>query len=153
MQYGGLDVLINNAGIAGGANIEDTSLELWERNIDILATGYFLFAREAVKVFKQQGTGGTMVFVASKNSIAPGKGATAYSSAKAAELHLARSPRRRAWRRWNPRQLRAAGRRDSRQQYLEHGVEGSARQAVRRQRGRTRRTLSPAQRPQGRNPA
>ncbi|MBC6957499.1 MAG: bifunctional aldolase/short-chain dehydrogenase [Anaerolineae bacterium] len=91
LQYGGLDVLINNAGIAGGANIEDTSLELWERNIDILATGYFLFAREAVKVFKQQGTGGTMVFVASKNSIAPGKGATAYSSAKAAELHLARS--------------------------------------------------------------
>ncbi|MFQ3648086.1 MAG: bifunctional aldolase/short-chain dehydrogenase [Anaerolinea sp.] len=91
LQYGGLDVLVNNAGIAGGANIEDTTLEMWQRNVDILATGYFLFAREAVRVFKQQGIGGSMVFVASKNSIAPGKGAVAYSSAKAAELHLARS--------------------------------------------------------------
>ena len=91
LTYGGVDVLINNAGIAGGAPIEGTSLEMWQRNIDILATGYFLMAREAVKVMKAQGTGGTMVFVASKNSVAPGKGATAYASAKAAELHLARS--------------------------------------------------------------
>jgi rhamnulose-1-phosphate aldolase/alcohol dehydrogenase len=91
LQYGGVDVLVNNAGIAGGANIEDTTLEMWTRNMDILATGYFLFAREAVRVLKQQGIGGSMVFVASKNSIAPGKGAVAYSSAKAAELHLARS--------------------------------------------------------------
>lgn len=91
LRYGGLDVLVNNAGIAGGASIEDTTLEMWERNMGILATGYFLFAREAVRLFKQQGIGGSMVFVASKNSIAPGKGASAYSAAKAAELHLARS--------------------------------------------------------------
>ncbi len=91
LQYGGIDVLVNNAGIAGGANVEDTTLEMWQRNLDILATGYFLFAREAARVFKQQGIGGSMVFVASKNSVAPGKGAVAYASAKAAELHLARS--------------------------------------------------------------
>lgn len=91
LKYGGVDVLVNNAGIAGGAAIEDTSLELWERNISILATGYFLMAREATRVMKAQGMGGSMVFVASKNSIAPGKGATAYSAAKAAETHLARS--------------------------------------------------------------
>ncbi|MEQ8676284.1 MAG: bifunctional aldolase/short-chain dehydrogenase [Aggregatilineales bacterium] len=91
LTYGGLDILVNNAGIAGGAKIEDTSLEMWQRNMDILATGYFLAAREAVKVMKAQGIGGAMVFVGSKNSIAPGKGAVAYSAAKAAEIHIARS--------------------------------------------------------------
>lgn len=91
LTYGGLDVLVNNAGIAGGAPIEETTLEIWNRNMDILATGYFLMAREAVKLMKAQGIGGSMVFVASKNSIAPGKGAVAYSAAKAAELHIARS--------------------------------------------------------------
>ncbi|HRL11189.1 MAG TPA: bifunctional aldolase/short-chain dehydrogenase [Aggregatilineales bacterium] len=91
LTYGGLDVLVNNAGIAGGAKIEDTTLEMWNRNMDILATGYFLMARESFKVLKTQAMGGVMVFVGSKNSISPGKGATAYSAAKAAEAHLARS--------------------------------------------------------------
>ncbi len=91
LTYGGVDILINNAGIAGGAPIEETSLAEWQRNIDILATGYFLMAREAVKVMKAQGVGGVLIFVGSKNSIAPAKGATAYGAAKAAEIHLARS--------------------------------------------------------------
>jgi rhamnulose-1-phosphate aldolase/alcohol dehydrogenase len=91
LTFGGVDVLVNNAGIAGGAPIQETTLELWQRNIDILATGYFLMAREAFKVMRAQGVGGSMVFVGSKNSIAPGKGATAYATAKAAEIHLARS--------------------------------------------------------------
>lgn len=91
LVYGGLDVLVNNAGIAGGAPIEETSLSMWEKNVSILATGYFLMAREAYKVMKAQGVGGSMVFVGSKNSLAPGKGATAYATAKAAEVHLARS--------------------------------------------------------------
>ena len=90
LKYGGLDVLVNNAGIAGGASIEDTTLTMFQRNIDILVTGYFLMAREAFKVMKAQGIGGTMVFVGSKNSIAAGKGAAAYSAAKAAEVHMAR---------------------------------------------------------------
>ncbi|MBZ0307256.1 MAG: SDR family oxidoreductase, partial [Anaerolineae bacterium] len=91
LAYGGLDVLVNNAGIAGGAPLEETTLDIWNRNMDILATGYFLMAREAARLMKTQGIGGSMVFVASKNSIAPGKGAVAYSAAKAAELHMARS--------------------------------------------------------------
>jgi rhamnulose-1-phosphate aldolase/alcohol dehydrogenase len=90
LAYGGIDVLINNAGIAGGAPIEETTLAMFQRNMDILVTGYFLMAREAFKIMKAQGIGGTMVFVGSKNSIAAGKGAAAYSAAKAAEVHMAR---------------------------------------------------------------
>ena len=90
LGYGGLDVLVNNAGIAGGAPIEETSLGMFQRNMDILVTGYFLMAREAFRVMKRQGIGGSMVFVGSKNSVAAGKGAAAYSAAKAAEVHMAR---------------------------------------------------------------
>src|SRR5690606_20041908 len=50
LQYGGLDVLVNNAGIAGGSPIEETTLESWQKQMDILLTGYFLMARESFKV-------------------------------------------------------------------------------------------------------
>lgn len=90
LAYGGLDILVNNAGIAGGALIEETSLEQFQRQFDILVTGYFLFAREAFRVLKAQGIGGSLVFVGSKNSVFAGKGAAAYSAAKAAEVHMAR---------------------------------------------------------------
>jgi len=89
-RYGGVDIVVSNAGIASSSPIEDTSLEEWERNHRILVTGYFLVAREAFKVLRAQDTGGAMVFVASKNALVAGKNASAYSSAKAAELHLAR---------------------------------------------------------------
>jgi NAD(P)-dependent dehydrogenase (short-subunit alcohol dehydrogenase family) len=58
--------------------------------MNILTTGYFLVAREGFKLLKQQGLGGNIIFVASKNSIYAGKNAAAYSTAKAAEAHLAR---------------------------------------------------------------
>jgi rhamnulose-1-phosphate aldolase/alcohol dehydrogenase len=88
--YGGVDIVVSNAGIASSAPIEETTLAEWNRNHAILGTGYFLVAREAFRVLKAQGTGGSVVFVASKNAIVAGKNAAAYSSAKAAELHLAR---------------------------------------------------------------
>jgi rhamnulose-1-phosphate aldolase/alcohol dehydrogenase len=89
-RFGGVDIVVSNAGIASSATIEETTLEEWNRNHGILVTGYFLVAREAFKLFNQQGRGGAIVFVASKNAVVAGKGAAAYSSAKAAELHLAR---------------------------------------------------------------
>jgi rhamnulose-1-phosphate aldolase/alcohol dehydrogenase len=90
VEFGGLDILVSNAGIASSAPIEETTLEIWNRNLDILATGYFLVSREAVKLLKAQGLGGSIVFVASKNGLAASPNAAAYCTAKAAEIHLAR---------------------------------------------------------------
>jgi len=90
LAYGGLDILVANAGIASAAPFEDTSLELWNRNISILATGYFLSARAGYRIMKEQGLGGAIVFIASKNALAASPSASAYCAAKAAEVHLAR---------------------------------------------------------------
>jgi NAD(P)-dependent dehydrogenase (short-subunit alcohol dehydrogenase family) len=89
-MYGGVDICVSNAGIASAAPIEQTSLALWERNMDILSTGYFLVSRSAFQVMKAQDMGGSIVFIGSKNALAASPGAAAYCTAKAAELHLAR---------------------------------------------------------------
>jgi rhamnulose-1-phosphate aldolase/alcohol dehydrogenase len=91
IEFGGVDILVSNAGIASAAPIEDTSLELWNRNQSILATGYFLVGREAFKQMKAQGTGGAIVMIASKNGMVASNQATAYCAAKAAEIQLSRS--------------------------------------------------------------
>ncbi|CDP53415.1 Predicted lactaldehyde dehydrogenase [Devosia sp. DBB001] len=90
VEFGGLDILVSNAGLASSAPIEETTLALWNKNMDILATGYFLVSREAFKVFRAQKIGGNVVFVASKNGLAASPNAAAYCTAKAAEIHLAR---------------------------------------------------------------
>jgi rhamnulose-1-phosphate aldolase/alcohol dehydrogenase len=89
--FGGVDICVSNAGIASASPIEDTSLAVWKRNMDILSTGYFLVSREAVRLFKAQEIGGSLIFIGSKNAMAPSSGASAYGAAKASELHLARS--------------------------------------------------------------
>ncbi|WP_018634240.1 bifunctional rhamnulose-1-phosphate aldolase/short-chain dehydrogenase [Neomegalonema perideroedes] len=89
-EFGGLDILVSNAGIASSAPVEETTLELWNKNMSILSTGYFLVSREAFKLLKAQGIGGAVVFVASKNGLAASPGASAYCTAKASEIHLAR---------------------------------------------------------------
>jgi len=90
VEFGGLDILVSNAGLASSAPIEETTLALWNRNMDILATGYFLVSREAFRIFRAQKIGGNVVFVASKNGLAASPNAAAYCTAKAAEIHLAR---------------------------------------------------------------
>ncbi|HEY8359946.1 MAG TPA: bifunctional rhamnulose-1-phosphate aldolase/short-chain dehydrogenase, partial [Ramlibacter sp.] len=90
VEFGGMDILVSNAGLASSAPIEETTLELWNKNMDILSTGYFLVSREAFRLFRQQKIGGNVVFVASKNGLAASPNAAAYCTAKAAEIHLAR---------------------------------------------------------------
>jgi rhamnulose-1-phosphate aldolase/alcohol dehydrogenase len=90
VEFGGVDILVSNAGIASSAPVEGTSLELWNRNMDILSTGYFLVSREAFKIFRRQNMGGSVVFVGSKNGLAASPNASAYCTAKASEIHLAR---------------------------------------------------------------
>jgi rhamnulose-1-phosphate aldolase/alcohol dehydrogenase len=89
-KFGGVDICVSNAGIASASPVDETSLATWQKNMDILATGYFLIARQAFQLFKSQGIGGSIVFIGSKNALAASPGAAAYCTAKAAELHLAR---------------------------------------------------------------
>jgi NAD(P)-dependent dehydrogenase (short-subunit alcohol dehydrogenase family)/rhamnose utilization protein RhaD (predicted bifunctional aldolase and dehydrogenase) len=88
--YGGVDLVVSNAGIAEAGAIERMTLAAWSRSLAINATGHFLVAREALRLFRAQGSGGAIVFVATKNVPAPGRDFAAYSAAKAAETQLAR---------------------------------------------------------------
>ncbi len=88
--YGGLDIVISNAGVAHVGAIDKLDLKDWEKSLAINTTGHFLVVRAALEVMKAQGTGGNIVFNATKNVTAPGKDFGAYSVAKAAEAQLCR---------------------------------------------------------------
>jgi rhamnulose-1-phosphate aldolase/alcohol dehydrogenase len=89
-RFGGLDVLVSNAGIAPFGSIQSISLKDWERSFDINSTGHFLVSRSAVRMLLDQGHGGSLVFINTKNVPAPGKDFGAYSCAKASEAQLCR---------------------------------------------------------------
>ncbi len=88
--YGGVDVVVSNAGIAIAAAIAETSDRDWDRTMDILVKGYFHVSRAAFRLWEAQRMGGSLIYVVSKNAVYAGKNAAAYSAAKAAELHMAR---------------------------------------------------------------
>jgi rhamnulose-1-phosphate aldolase/alcohol dehydrogenase len=90
LAYGGLDIVVSNAGIAHSAPVDQMELADWERSFAVNSTGHFLVARESMRVLRAQGTGGAFVFVATKNVMSPGKDFSAYSAAKAAEAQLAK---------------------------------------------------------------
>ena len=89
VEFGGLDILVANAGLASSAPIEETTVALWRKNYDVLVEGYFLTARAAFPLMRRQ-RGGSIVFIGSKNALAATPNASAYASAKAAAVHLAR---------------------------------------------------------------
>lgn len=88
LKCGGLDFLVSNAGLAHVSAIDKLELKDWEKSFAVNATGHFLVAREAVRIMKRQGMGGSLVFIVTKNVPAPGKDFGAYSASKAAQAQL-----------------------------------------------------------------
>ena len=86
--FGGVDIVVPNAGIAHVSPLADTEARAFERVIDVNLGGYFLTMREAARVFRAQGTGGNIVINASKNVFGPGADFGAYSASKAAGHQL-----------------------------------------------------------------
>tara|TARA_B100001971_G_scaffold194112_1_gene199773 strand:+ start:121 stop:1044 length:924 start_codon:yes stop_codon:yes gene_type:complete len=90
LVFGGLDIVVSNAGIARSASVDNIQLDDWADSFAVNATGHFLICREAMRIFKRQGIGGNIVVVATKNVLAPGKDFGAYSASKAAQAQLSR---------------------------------------------------------------
>jgi len=86
--YGGLDILVLNAGIAHVSPIETTDTVAFRRVVDVNLTGYFLVLRAAATLFRRQGTGGNVIVNSSKNVFGPGADFGAYSASKAGAHQL-----------------------------------------------------------------
>ena len=87
---GGIDIVVSNAGIADASSIDSLALDAWRRSLDVNATGHFLVTRAAVRAMRDQGIGGSLILVCTKNALDPGADFGAYSAAKAAQLQLGR---------------------------------------------------------------
>ena len=87
---GGIDFLVNAAGIAPAFNLVDFPVGAWQKTLDINLTGYFLCAREAARWMLRQGAGGAMVNLTSKSGLEASKANSAYNATKAGEIHLMR---------------------------------------------------------------
>jgi rhamnulose-1-phosphate aldolase/alcohol dehydrogenase len=90
LAFGGVDIIINNAGISISKSITDHSIEEWDRLYDILVKGQFLVSQKGIEVMRKQGFGGDIVNIVSKNAVVAGPNNPGYGSAKAAQAHLTR---------------------------------------------------------------
>ena len=90
LAFGGVDIVVNNAGISISKPIAEHSIEEWDRLYDILVKGQFMVTKAAVEVMRKQDMGGDVVNIVSKNALVAGPNNAGYGSAKAAQLHLSR---------------------------------------------------------------
>jgi len=90
LAFGGVDIVVNNAGLSISKSIEDHSEKDWDLLYDVLVKGQFLVTQKAVEVMRKQGTGGDILNIVSKNALVSGPNNAGYGSAKAAQLHLSR---------------------------------------------------------------
>src|SRR6185437_5056548 len=90
LAFGGVDLVVNNAGLSISRPLLDTTAEDWDRQHDVMARGSFLVSREATRVMAEQGMGGDIVYICSKNSVFAGPDNVAYGAAKADQAHQVR---------------------------------------------------------------
>jgi rhamnulose-1-phosphate aldolase/alcohol dehydrogenase len=88
--YGGIDAVVFSAGIAASGRLDELPEDEWNRSIEANLTAQFLLTRRVWRVLTEQGIGGSLVYVASKNAFAPGEGFGPYSVAKAGLVQLAK---------------------------------------------------------------
>ncbi|WP_406361476.1 bifunctional aldolase/short-chain dehydrogenase [Streptomyces sp. NBC_01579] len=90
LAFGGVDLVINNAGISISKPLLETTAKDWDLQHDIMARGSFLVSREAARVMTEQGLGGDIIYIASKNAVFAGPNNIAYSATKADQAHQVR---------------------------------------------------------------
>jgi rhamnulose-1-phosphate aldolase/alcohol dehydrogenase len=90
LAFGGVDLVVNNAGLSVSKALTETTADDWDRQHDVMARGSFLVSREAVKVMRAQQLGGDIVYICSKNSLFAGPNNVAYGAAKADQAHQVR---------------------------------------------------------------
>lgn len=90
LLFGGVDIIVNNAGISISKSLTDHSTADWDRLYDILVKGQFLVSKGSVEIMKKQDMGGDIINIVSKNAVFAGPNNAGYGSAKAAQAHLSR---------------------------------------------------------------
>jgi NAD(P)-dependent dehydrogenase (short-subunit alcohol dehydrogenase family) len=90
LAFGGLDLVVNNAGLSISASLLETTEQQWDLLHDVMAKGSFLVSKAAAKVLIEQEMGGDIVYISSKNSIFAGPNNIAYSATKADQAHQVR---------------------------------------------------------------
>jgi rhamnulose-1-phosphate aldolase/alcohol dehydrogenase len=90
LAFGGVDIIVNNAGISISKPITDHSIEDWDSLYNILVKGQFLVSKPGIEIMRMQGAGGDIINIVSKNSVVAGPNNAGYGSAKAAQAHLSR---------------------------------------------------------------
>jgi len=90
LTFGGVDIIVNNAGLSISKPIEDHSEEDWDLLYDVLVKGQFSVTKCGVEIMRKQGFGGDVLNIVSKNALVSGPNNAGYGSAKAAQLHLSR---------------------------------------------------------------
>ena len=90
LAFGGVDIVINNAGISISKSLVETSANDWDLQHDIMARGSFLVSRESTKAMIAQNMGGDIIYISSKNSVFAGPNNIAYGSTKADQAHQVR---------------------------------------------------------------
>ncbi|MFF7493256.1 bifunctional aldolase/short-chain dehydrogenase [Streptomyces rubiginosohelvolus] len=90
LAFGGVDLVVNNAGISISKPLAETTVRDWDLQHAVMPRGSFLVAREAARVMRAQGLGGDLVYIASKNAVFAGPDNVAYSAAKADQAHQVR---------------------------------------------------------------